>query len=182
MTSKPIQGLQLINNQAGNWLIKDWLPFLWQQTCKDLLTNERQNSFGSEILEAPIAMTIKIVVFKDVTTYSTVQISQRFRVTFLSNFSTTVQVLPVEFPLTFSYWKFLSISNDVRASSMKIHFIFFYTLNVITLDGTVNYEAPHYQCSLSHVLHFILGLNTSVPFIGSPCTAAVTGRPGGCRR
>jgi hypothetical protein len=63
-----------------------------------------------------------------------------------------------------------------------MHFIFIYTLNVTILDETLNYEALHYQCSHSHVLHFILGLNTGVPFTGSPCKAAVTGCPGGCRR
>jgi hypothetical protein len=93
-----------------------------------------------------------------------------------------VKGLQVEFFLTFSDRKFLLISNDVRTSSMKIHFIRIYILNVKILDETVNYASHHYQSSHSHVFHFILGPNTGVPFIGSPWTAAVTGCPGGCTR
>jgi hypothetical protein len=182
VTSQSIQGLQLINNQDGNWLIKDWFPFLWKQICKDLLTNRRQNTSGSVILEAPTAMTINIAVFKDMTPCSLVEISQNFRGTFLSNFSFTVQDLSVEFSLKFSDWMFSFISHDVRTSSTKMHYIFIHTPNVIILDETVNYEAPHYQSSHSHVLRFILGLNIRVPYIGSPCPAAVTGRPGWRRR
>jgi len=47
-------------------------------------------------------MAIKIAVFKDVAPCSLVEISQRNRGTLLSNFSITVQGLPVEFSFKFS--------------------------------------------------------------------------------
>jgi hypothetical protein len=50
------------------------------------------------------------------------------------------------------------------------------------MDEAVNYEALHYQCSHSHPIHFTLVLDTGVPFMGTPCTAAVTECPRGRRR
>jgi len=91
----------------GTDLIKTDFRFCGNKTAKtynknstvSVVTNSRQNTSGSVILEVPIAMTKKISVFKEMTPCSLVQISQRFRGTFLSSFNITVQGLSVEFSI-----------------------------------------------------------------------------------
>jgi len=94
----------------GTDVIKTDFRFCGNKTAKtynkdstvSVVTNSRQNTSGSVILEVPIEMIIKISVFKDVTPCSLVEISQLFRGTFLSNFNITVQGLPVGFSIKFS--------------------------------------------------------------------------------